>query len=300
MVDNDKIEQKTKDAIIDQQKSIADNSGKKQKKHIIPVGNIDTYPEDENAHIVGSNTFVDGVVFDDSFEYVIHNPVKRFFMTLLWFTGIALLSIVDTFVFGFYIKGKKHVAKVIKDKKGAITVSNHCVGIDCVMACQANWPKMSYLPTLHTTFQLPYVRHIVHWLNAFPIPNTTSGTIKFVKEVDELLQNKKFVHFFPEASLWPWYDRIRKFKPGAFSFACRNNVPVIAQVVLFRPRKLTKFLKRPKISIEILEPFYPNPDLKGHAQVNELMQRVHDAMEKKMIENNMKYYGVKSTKAHLD
>ena len=43
MVDNDKLEQKTKDAIIDQQKSIADNSGKKQKKHIIPVGNIDTF-----------------------------------------------------------------------------------------------------------------------------------------------------------------------------------------------------------------------------------------------------------------
>ena len=42
MVDNDKIEQKTKDAVIDQQKYISDNTDKKKKKNKIPVGNIKT------------------------------------------------------------------------------------------------------------------------------------------------------------------------------------------------------------------------------------------------------------------
>lgn len=293
--------QKHADAVIEAQSKLANESGKKQKKHIIPVGNVDEYPEDENAHIVGSNTFVEGIVFDDKFEYIVHNPIKRFFMDFIWFTGIALLSIVNALIFGFYVKGKKYARAVKKSKKGAVTISNHCMGLDCVMACQANWPKMTYLPTLHTTFQLPYVRHIVRWLNAFPIPNTTSGTMKFVKEVDEVLQKRKFVHFFPEASLWPWYDRVRKFKPGAFSFAARNEVPILPLVVLFRPRKITRiFFKRPKVSIQILEPIYADPNLKGKAQINDLMNRAHDVMQKCVEENNLKYYGKKSTKAHID
>lgn len=293
--------EKKVDSVVEAQSKLANNAGKKQKKHILPVGKIDEYPEDENAHIVGSNVFVDGIVFDDKFEYIVHNPIKRFFMDFIWGIGIVLLSIVNALIFGFYVKGKKYSRQVKKSKKGAITVSNHCMGLDCVMACQANCPKMTYLPTLHTTFQLPYVRHIVRWLNAFPIPNTTSGTIKFVKEVDEVLQKGKFVHFFPEASLWPWYDRVRTFKPGAFSFAIRNDVPVLPLVVLFRPRKITRlFLKRPKVSIQILEPMYADPTLKGKAQINELTQRVHDAMQHCVEENNLKYYGKKSTKAHID
>lgn len=288
-----------KDKLIEAQckaSNAADSSGKKPKKHILPTGNIDVYPEDENAHIVGSNTFLD-VTFDENFEYVVKNPVKRFFMNLLWFTGMALLPIATAFGFGFYVKNKKYIRQVMRSKKGAITVSNHCMMLDCVMVCQANWPKMSYLPTLHTTFQLPYVRHIVHWLNAFPIPNTMAGTKKMISEVDELLKKGRFVHFFAESSMWPWYDRVRKFKPGAFHFACRNEVPVIPMAVLFRPRKLTKiFSKRPLVSIKILEPIYANPELKGKAQTEELTLRAHDMIKECVEQNNLKYYGKLSTK----
>ena len=243
-----------------------------------------------------SNTFLD-VVFDENFEYIIRNPIKKFFGCLLWMFGMTLLPIITFFMYGFKVKNKKYIRRIIKEGSGAITVSNHVHMMDCVMACQANWPKMSYLPTLHTTFQLPYVRHIVHLLNAFPIPNTTAGTKKFIEEMDGLLQRGKFVHFFPEGALWPRYDKIRTFKPGAFHFAVKNNVPVIPLAIKYRPRKLTKiFSTHPLVSIEVLPPVYPNTELPVKKNVYDLTQRAHDAIAQCVEYNNDKYFSPKIKK----
>lgn len=269
---------------------------KKEKTHILPVGDTDEYPENEDEHMIESNTFLD-VVFDENFEYIIKNPVKKFFGCLLWMFGMTLLPIITFFMYGFKVKNKKYIRRIIKSGSGALTVSNHVHIMDCVMACQANWPKMSYLPTLHTTFQLPYVRHIVHLLNAFPIPNTTAGTKKFIEEMDGLLKRGKFVHFFPEGALWPWYNKIRTFKPGAFHFAVKNNVPVIPLAIKYRPRKLTKiFSKRPLVSIEVLPPVYPNTELPAKKSVYDLTQRVHDAIAQCVEFNNDKYFSPKIKK----
>lgn len=269
---------------------------KKEKTHIIPVADTIEYPENEDEHMMGSNTFLD-VVFDENFEYIIRNPIKKFFGALLWCIGMTLLPIITFFMYGFKVKNKKYVRRVRKSGSGALTVCNHVHMMDCVMACQANWPKMSYLPTLHTTFQLPYVRHIVHLLNAFPIPNTTRGTKKFIEEMDGLLQRGKFVHFFPEGAMWPWYDKIRTFKPGAFHFAVKNDIPVIPMAIKYRPRKLTKiFSKHPLVSLEVLPPIYPNKELPTKKCVADLTQRVHDAIAQCVEFNNEKYFSKKVSK----
>lgn len=289
------------DSEIQKQKKLANNTNLHldEKKHIIPVGDISEYPEDENAHVIGSNTFLD-IQFDENFEYIIKNPVKRFFANTLWFTGMLFMPIVTGLWCGFRVKGDKYRRQVTLKRSGAVTVSNHVYMMDCVMACQANVPKMTYLPTLHTTFQLPYVRHIVHWLNAFPIPNTTRGMKKFISEVDGLLKKGRLVHFFPEAAMWPYYDDVRNFLPGAFHFAVRNNVPVIPMAIKFRPRKLTKWIsKKPLISLEILPPIYPDTTLTTKEATALLTKQAHDAIADCVHKNNLKYYGVESVKRKL-
>lgn len=291
----------TVDPEIQRQKKLANNTNLHldEKKHIIPVGDISEYPADENAHVIGSNTFLD-IQFDENFEYIIKNPVKRFFANTLWFTGMLFMPIVTGFWCGFRVKGDKYRRQVTRKHLGAVTVSNHVYMMDCVMACQANVPKMTYLPTLHTTFQLPYVRHIVHWLNAFPIPNTTRGMKKFISEVDGLLKKGRLVHFFPEAAMWPYYDDVRNFLPGAFHFAVRNNVPIIPMAIKFRPRRITKWItKKPLISLEILPPIYPDTTLPAKEATALLTKQAHDAIADCVHKNNLKYYGVESTKRHL-
>lgn len=81
-----------------------------------------------------------------------------------------------------------------------------------------------------------------------------------MNSIDSLLNNGKTVHFYPEGSLWPYYDKIRHFKNGAFDFAVRNNVPIIPMVFKFDKQKKISNLIKPKtiITLEILKPVYPN------------------------------------------
>ena len=81
---------------------------KKEKTHIIPVKDTIEYPENEDEHMMESNTFLD-VVFDENFEYIIRNPIKKFFGCLLWMFGMTLLPIITFFMYGFKVKNKKYI-----------------------------------------------------------------------------------------------------------------------------------------------------------------------------------------------
>ena len=81
--------------------------------------------------------------------------------------------------------------------------------------------------------------------------------------------------------MWPYYQKLRKFKNGAFSFAVRNNVPVIPYVFKFeKVTGIRKYIKKkPFIRLYILEPEFPNTNLNYKEAVNELKNRVHSKME---------------------
>ena len=103
-----------------------------------------------------------------------------------------------------------------------------------------------------------------------------------VEETDKILKDeKKFVGIYPEAALWPYYTKIRKFKPGAFHFAVKDDVPIIPVVINFRaPRGIQKWfnMKVRYVTVHIGKPIYANKDLPFNESVAELMERSHNIM----------------------
>jgi 1-acyl-sn-glycerol-3-phosphate acyltransferase len=157
---------------------------------------------------------------------------------------------------------------------------------DCTMVNCVTFPNKVYLPTIHTTFQLPYIRHLVKGLNAIPIPEGIKAMSKFMSEIDNLLKEGKIVHFYPESALWPWYDKVREFKTGAFRFAVMNNVPILPMCFKFEERKgLHKLIfKKPMVRMYILDPIYPNMTINKKQAVNELCDKTHNII-KEFVEN---------------
>ena len=102
------------------------------------------------------------------------------------------------------------------------------------------------------------------------------------KQTDKILKDeKKFVGIYPEAALWPYYTKIRKFKPGAFHFAVKDDVPIIPVVINFRaPRGIQKWfnMKVRYVTVHIGKPIYANKDLPFNESVAELMERSHTIM----------------------
>ena len=134
---------------------------------------------------------------------------------------------------------------------------------------------------MESNFKIPIVRELITLLNAIPIPKDFKYKKYFVQAIDELLSSGKTVHFYPEGSLWPYYDKIRNFKDGAFDLAVRNNVPIVPFVFRFtEPTGIRKKIKKkPFVNLTIFPPQYPDKSLSKADAIHELKNRVHELMK---------------------
>ena len=217
----------------------------------------------------------------DEFNFVNDNFIFNTFSNMLYMIAYPLLLVINKFFFGFKIEGKENLENI---DGGKVTISNHVHPMDCTMVGLANVPNKTFFTSLETNFKIPIVRRIIKLLNTVPIPQDIKYTKKFMNSIDELLKNNRTVHFYPEGSLWPNYEKIRRFKNGAFDFAVRNNVPVVPMVIKFnKPKKINSFIKtRSTITLVILEPIYPNAFLDKTEAISDLKERAHQAMEQEI------------------
>lgn len=233
----------------------------------------------EDGHIIHLKYQVK-VNFDENYNYFIKSPIKKFFDKIFMYFAYGIFKIVHCIGFGFKIKNRKIVKQLRKQKTAFITISNHCHMLDSTMAIATAFPRTVYVPTVEPTMKIPFVRHILRAGNVMPIPSNLKGLVKFKKDCLEILQNKKVLHYFPEGALWPYYGKLREFKPGAFRFAIDANCPILPYCLYFRERKgLQKlFGKNPLTTLEVLPPMYPNNNLGKKDAIADLMQRSHQAM----------------------
>ena len=213
----------------------------------------------------------------DDFDYVNDNFLFNIFSNLLYIIAYPLLIIINKSFFGFKIEGKENLEDV---DTGKVTVSNHVHPMDCTMVGLANAPQKTFFTSLETNFKIPVVRKIIKLLNAIPIPQNIQYTRDFMNSIDELLKDNKTIHFYPEGSLWPYHDKIRHFKNGAFDFAVRNNVPVVPMVFKFnKSKKNNNLIKtRTTITLVIQKPIYPNKLLAKKDAIIDLKERVYNSM----------------------
>ena len=214
---------------------------------------------------------------DDNFTFVNDNFIFNTCSNMLYVIAYPILLFITKFFFGFKIEGKENVENITT---GKVTVSNHVHPLDCTMVGLANVPQKTFYTSLETNFKIPIVRKIIKLLNTVPIPQNIKYTKAFMDSIDKLLQNNKTVHFYPEGSLWPHYDKIRHFKNGAFDFAVRNNVPVVPMVIKFnKTKKISNLIKtRTTITLVIQKPIYPNRLLGKKDAILDLKERVRKSM----------------------
>lgn len=219
---------------------------------------------------------------DENFNFVNDNFLFNTFSNALYLIAYPLLVIINKFLFGLKIVGKENLENV---EGGKVTVSNHVHPMDCTMVGLANCPQKTFYTSLETNFKIPIVRKIIKLLNTVPIPQNIKYTKNFMDSIDSLLKQGKTVHFYPEGSLWPHYDKIRHFKNGAFDFAVRNNVPIVPMVIKFnKGKKINNFIKtRNSITLVIKKPIYPNVFLSRKEAIVDLKNRTYNIMQDEII-----------------
>lgn len=232
--------------------------------------NIKTKKVDENYNYESKNIFF--LIFSFLFRYVIAIPV-------LWFINVFILRVSFK---------NKSVLKKVKNK-GYFIYSNHVVPLDPIIIPVMTHPsKFTIITSSHDTFSIhPIVTFLVKSLGAIPVPTTAKMYGNYTKCMSEHIKKKHRVLIYPEAHIWPYYNKIRNFKASSFRYPVDNDAPIIVTTTTF---KRSKFFKKPSKVIYIDGPFYPNKDISRYDAVNELRDIAYLTMSKRSsIENNYEY-----------
>lgn len=270
-------------------KIFMDNSAAKEMEDLENLDEIYSIEEleqiaDENEHIIKLWEPLEFKI-DENYEYVPKSKTFSFVSDFIYYIiAYPILKILLKVVYNLKIEGKENIKNI---ESGAITVSNHVLFLDCAMIGASCGLKRVYYTTREESFKIPGVRKLIKLLRAIPIPNSIKNRYHFLDVVDNLLENGKIVHFYPEASMFPYYEKIRNFKNGAFDIAVKNDVPIIPIVITFKePKGIRKIFKKKKdVVLHILEPIMPNKDETSlRKRVNLLKEEVHQKMQSKIEE----------------
>lgn len=236
--------------------------------------NLENKPEDEHVlHLWTPLSFE----AKRGYHFLPKGIAFSVFSAILYGIAFPLVSLYNKVMYQCKVVGKENLEKV----KGAkITISNHMHPMDCTMAAMVQAPKQVYFPTLEENFRIPVINGIIKLLHAIPIPQTIGAKMEFYQALEELIQENKTIHMYPEGSLWPYYPKLRNLKLGAFQLAVKYQIPIVPIVYkLVSPTGMWEWKSKPCIEIHILEPEYPRSVIPSQ---KEEAIRLRDIIKEKM------------------
>lgn len=211
-------------------------------------------------------------------------------VTLPIYLIYVLITLLGALYFGLRITGFKN-RKILR-KQGCIIISNHCHYFDSLFVNCFLLPHRVYTSVAQRNFEIPFIRRVLRFAKAFPIPSSPMLFNMIHEPVKEALRRKQSILFLPEGDLVYLSQEIYRFKPGAFYMSYINQVPILPTVLVITKRRLfgkEKSPHWPKMRMVIGEPFSPPPLRKDNAFPKEELDMM---MEKsaKWMENTIAYY----------
>ena len=183
---------------------------------------------------------------------------------------------------GLRIYGRENLKKHKQElKNGAITISNHVFMWDYLCVLKAIRPHISYFPAWKLNFESGF-RPFMRILGGMPIPEgNIHAMMSFKKGMDEVVASGRWLHVFPEGSLWYFYPDIRPLKLAVFTYAVKYDKPLIPISMSFRPRKgiFKLFGKGPLVDLHIAEPMRADQSLGRRESAEELRARAYRVMQ---------------------
>ena len=226
---------------------------------------------------------------DSSYKYIHTNPIYRFFTFIVYriiMTPVAWLHLKIKFNTKFV---NKSCIKEISNRDGYFLFGNH-----------SNIPADGYIPTMICSpsrrsydivsaenMAIKGTRTFMKMVGALPLPDGFKSMKNFMKAIQQKIDEGQVITIYPEAHIWPYYTKIRNYKSDSFRFPCKHNSASFCFTTTYQKRKI---IKRPRIVVYVDGPFYPNKDLNGSEQKQELRDRIYKTMVERSKNSNCEYY----------
>ncbi len=203
---------------------------------------------------------------------------------ILWFPlklVVLLLGWILLYLLhGFRVVDRKNLKPL--DGRGAVSISNHILSLDCLMVWLALFPNIPRFVSLASNLDLPLAGGILKLAGTIPTPTELVGGKAFVQTVEQELGADGIVHFYPEGILLNDYDGLREFKNGAFHMAIKADKPVIPMAIRKVKRDVEKrrlLLGKKCYVLVVGEPIMPDARLEQRKRIADLRDRSYSAVK---------------------
>lgn len=223
-------------------------------------------------------------IIDDSYPYE-RSRLWRIASHLLYYCiAIPAVAFVCFVVHGFRFKNKKAIRKL---KTGYCLYGNHTHNSDVFLPPLVAWPKRAYTISSADAVSLGCFSWVTPMLGAIPIPTGMKGMTKFLSAIKKRCEDGNCIGIFPEAHIWPFYTGIRPLQRISFRYPVSWDCPMVVMATTYQRRRLFGILiKKPRRTLYISEPMYPNPDLAQKEAQEELRARAQDFLERMSKEHS--------------
>ncbi len=120
---------------------------------------------------------------------------------------------------------------------------------------------------------------LMHHCNTLPLSSNFKTMEKFIAAVDRVLEKNQFVLVYPEQGMWWNYRKPRPLQKGAFTFAARNNKPVLPVFITMEDSDVLDddgFYVQ-EYTAHFCEPIYPDPNKKRAQNSCEMWDKNYEA-----------------------
>ena len=171
--------------------------------------------------------------------------------------------------------------------KSLFIYGNHTLPFgDVALTITLNYPNKVSAMMSPANFGIPVIGKVLEWANMLPVPTTQDQHEDFHKGMDSLIDEGTAIAIYPEAHVWPFYTHIRPSSAQSFSYPVRYGVPVFCSTVTYQRRR---FFRRPKVTVYIDGPFFPEMDGEKDAKSEKLRDQIYAAMVDRSSESTYEY-----------
>ena len=217
-----------------------------------------------------------------------------------WLTRVKSRLMFSVFwVFGHwyekcYWKAKFYGREKLKKARGTgyVMYCNHTNPFHDVFGPALAADRRIYTVISPVNLKIPKIGPVLPMIGGVPLGVTRAEKQAMNEAVDtRLVKQKKCLVIYPEAHVWPYATKIRKFPAGgkSFKYAVRNNLPVFSMTTTYHKRKHGK-RDLPRMDIYVDGPFWPDSALSDEENQEMLAKKVYDSMVKNAKKNTYEYF----------
>ena len=226
----------------------------------------------------------------EGYEFIPKNPFVKLYSAVLF----RIFKLFGQYYERGYWQAKFYGREKLKKArgKGYVIYANHTNPFHDVFGPALVADLRIFTIISPVNLKIPGIGKVLPYIGGLPLGKTKEEKQAFNDAVDERLKQKKVLVIDPEAHVWPYATKIRKFPAGdrSFKYAVRNNLPIFTMTTTYHKRKDKKRGDLPRMDVYVDGPFWLDAKLSEEENRAKLAKEAYDSMVKYSKKNTYEYF----------